>query len=416
MKRLACLPLLVLAACPPPPQQPAAPVPTGAGCPAANDVYLATFLIPDEPAGGNGPAGPPPAAPPRAGGGGGASGLMAFAPSPAPISPYAGPTTAAPAPNSPTPSPVAPTPATPTPSTSPAAPSPAPASSNAGGAAGWALPLFNRQVDSFDGVPDYQELTADAAHALGVPAAPTNVWLIQPGVAPCKATVGPFYAMQVDAPTKNLSYGVKLLGCAPPPRENEDNDIAAAVSSEQPPSECQLLRPQPVAVRVGQEDQQGHWSRPTTQTALPSALTSVIPPHECKAPDCETLWAVLQVAVDKQPIAWAAAVNWLTIPANATPDTQCAWKDEVFEGLFVADSAGNATKLTDGQDPPLGLGGVLVDHGGPRILLTGSTGVYSTYDLVAGTAKLARHLVWLLLPSDEYTVDAHLGPACEDKH
>ena len=392
MKRFACLPLLVLAACPPPPQQPAVPVPSGAGCPAANDVYLATYLIPDD----SGPGSAPASAPPRTGGGG-ASGLMAFAPDPAPVSPYAGPTSAAPGPNSTSPS-------------AAAAATPAPTAA----AAGWALPLFNRQVASFDGVPDYQELTAEAAHALGVPDAPANVWLLQPGVAPCKAQVGPFYAMQVDAPTKNLSYGVKLLGCAPPPHENEDNDIAAAVVSEQAPNECQLIRPQPVSVRVGQEDAQGHWSRPTAQGQLPDSLAPVIPSHACNSPDCETLWAVLQVSVDKQPIAWAAAVNWLTIPANAAPENQCSWKNEVFEGMFVADASGRPTKLVEGQDPPLGLGGALIDRGGPRVLVTGSTGVYSTYDLVAGGAKLARHLVWLLLPSEEYTVDSHLGPPCDD--
>jgi hypothetical protein len=297
----------------------------------------------------------------------------------------------------------------PAPSTTPTTPT-TPAA-----AVGWALPLFNRQVDTFDGVPEYQELTVEAAHALGVPEAPSNVWLIEPGLAPCKANVGTYYAMQVDTPTKNLSYGVKLLGCAPPPRENEDNDIAAAVSSEQAPTECQLIRPQPISVRIGSEDAQGHWSRPTTQTAIPPSLAAVLPSHDCHAPDCEMLWAVLQVAIGNKPIAWAGAVNWLTIPANAAPDTQCSWKDEVFEGMFIADAAGNATKLTEGQDPPLGLGGVLIDRGGPRVLLTGSTGVYSTYDLSTGAAKLARHLVWLLLPSEEYTVDARLGPACEDK-
>ncbi|HET9626686.1 MAG TPA: hypothetical protein VFP84_35230, partial [Kofleriaceae bacterium] len=64
MRRLACLPLLVLAACPPRPQQPATPVVAGVGCPAANDVYFATYLVPDEP--GQDGSGPPPASPPPA--------------------------------------------------------------------------------------------------------------------------------------------------------------------------------------------------------------------------------------------------------------------------------------------------------------------------------------------------------------
>ncbi|HET9622334.1 MAG TPA: hypothetical protein VFP84_13270, partial [Kofleriaceae bacterium] len=320
---------------------------------------------------------------------------------------------------------IAPAPVGPAPTAAPAnpyapgapanAPTNAPTASQAA-AVGWAIPLFNKQVDSFADLPEYQELTADAARAAGVPEAPGNVWLLQPGQQPCKATLGPYYAMQVDAPTKNLSYGVKLLGCPPPARTSDDSDVAAAVVSEQPPTECQLVRPQPVAVRVGQEDAQGHWARPTTQTPIPPGLAAALPAHDCKSPDCEMLWAILQVTVDNKPVAWTGAVNWLAIPPGAAPDTQCSWKAEVLEGTFIADDAGRATRLAEGQDPPLGLGGVLADRGGPRVLLTGSTGVYSTYDLVAGAAKLARHLVWLILPAEEYTVDARLGPSCEDKH
>jgi hypothetical protein len=55
---------------------------------------------------------------------------------------------------------------------------------------------------------------------------------------------------------------------------------------------------------------------------------------------------------------------------------------------------------------------VLADRTGTKVRLAEGAGESSTYDLAAGTAKLARHLVWLMLAAEAYAVDERIGPMC----
>jgi len=278
---------------------------------------------------------------------------------------------------------------------------------------GWVLPLHDQQVDTLAGVPEYTVLDPGTASARGLPPPPPHVWLTVSGQAPCRAVVGSYYAAAVDGPTPNVSYGVELDGCPAPPRDQQDDAEAFALVSEQAPTECQLLAPQPVAARVGETDAQNHWRRPTQQTPLPPAIAAIVPPHDCRAPDCEMLWAFGQVEVAGRPVAWAGAVNWLTIPPGASPDSQCDWKTDTFAGFFAANADGGAVKLTEGQDHPLLLTAVLADRGGAKALVAEGSGEYTIYDLTAG-ARVARHLVWLRLAPEAYAVDERIGPRCGD--
>jgi hypothetical protein len=69
-------------------------------------------------------------------------------------------------------------------------------------------------------------------------------------------------------------------------------------------------------------------------------------------------------------------------------------------------------RVTDGQDHPLLLSTVLADSTGARVMVAEGPGEYATYDLAGGAARLARHLTWLRLPRDAYTIDERLGPSC----
>ena len=275
----------------------------------------------------------------------------------------------------------------------------------------WVLPLHDQQVDTLAGVPEYAALDPGTAGARGVPPPPSHVWLTVPCQAPCRAAIGSYYAAAVDGPTPNVTYGVELDGCPAPPRDQQDDAEAFALVSEQAPTECQMLAPQPAAARVGETDAQNHWQRPTRQTPLPPAIAAIVPPHDCGAPGCETLWAFGQVEVAGRPVAWTGAVNWLTIPPGASPDSQCDWKADTFAGCFVANAAGGAVKLTEGQDHPLLLTAALADRGGAKALVAEGPGEYTIYDLTAG-ARVARHLVWLRLPPEAYPVDERIGPRC----
>jgi hypothetical protein len=93
---------------------------------------------------------------------------------------------------------------------------------------------------------------------------------------------------------------------------------------------------------------------------------------------------------------------WLMAPGQA----------ETFAGFFVAGLDGKAIKVTEGQDHPLLLSAVLADRTGPRALVAEGSGEYTTYELSGGAAKLARHLVWLVLPPEAYAVDEQIGPSC----
>ncbi len=280
------------------------------------------------------------------------------------------------------------------------------------GHTGWVLPLHDLKVDSVANQPEYATLDATTAGALGVPAAPANAWLMVPGQAPCKLTIGAFYGAAVDGPTPNMTYGVELGGCAAPPADQQEDAEAIVLISEQSPGGCQIVPPQPVAARLGETDKQKQWQRPVKETPIPPALAAAIPARDCRAPGCETLWAIAQVVVGNQPVAWAGAVNWLTIPPGAAPASQCEWKAETFAGFFVAGADGKAVKVTEGQDHPLLLTAVLADQTGAKVLVAEGAGEYATYDLAGGAAKLARHLVWLVLPPEAYAVDDQLGPSC----
>lgn len=234
-----------------------------------------------------------------------------------------------------------------------------------------------------------------------------------PGQAPCKATVASYYAAVVDAPDPNITYGVELDGCPAPPKDQQDDAEAVVLVSDQMPTECQVLSPQPIAARLGEPDAEKHWQRPTRESPIPAALAAAIPPHDCKAPDCETLWTFAQVDVAYHPVAWAGAINWLSIPPNTTAASQCDWKAETFAGFFIAGPDGKAVKVTEGQDHPLLLSSVLADRTATQVLLAEGPGEYTTYELTAGKATPARHTVWLRLPAESYGLDERIGPSCE---
>lgn len=276
---------------------------------------------------------------------------------------------------------------------------------------GWVLPLHDVVVASLAGQPEYATIDAATAGSLGVPVAPPAVWLMAPGQAPCRATAGAYYAAAVDATTPNVAYGVELAGCPAPPADQQQDAAAIALVSDQPPTGCQLVTPQPIAARLGETDAQQRWQRPTKQTAIPPALAGAIPARDCQAPGCEALWAIAQVEVAGRPVAWAGAVNWLTIPPGPAV-APCDWKVDTFAGFFVAGPDGRAQRVTEGQDHPLLLTGALVDATGVRALVAEGAGEYTSYDLAGGEARVARHLVWLRLSADAYALDERIGPSC----
>jgi hypothetical protein len=128
------------------------------------------------------------------------------------------------------------------------------------------------------------------------------------------------------------------------------------------------------------------------------------------SPGCETLWTVLEIDVDNIPAAWAAAVNWLQV---GDPAQACTWHDDTFNGFFIPDAEGKASKVTDGQDHPLALAAVLADATGPKVLFADGAGEFTAYDLSHGTATVGHHVVWLIADPADYVIDDHLGPRCE---
>ncbi|HEY4242529.1 MAG TPA: hypothetical protein VGM88_22075 [Kofleriaceae bacterium] len=281
------------------------------------------------------------------------------------------------------------------------------------GHTGWVLPLFDAKVDSAKGMPEFAEVTAQAAQAAGAPAAPPNIWLMLPNQAPCRASLGSYFAVATDGAAPNVTYGVELGGCTPPPVAEQQDAEAIALVSTEPPNECTVLAPQPVAQRLGEMDKDHHWERPKEETPVPPPVAAAIPGHSCAQPDCETLWSIAQVAgTDNKPIAWAGAVNWITV-GDAKADQQCSLPTQSFSGIFLPSADGTkATKLESGMDHPLALSSVLTDKTGPKTLIAEGPGEYTTYDLAAPAPAVAHHLVWLTLDPAAYTVDDHLGPDC----
>jgi hypothetical protein len=277
------------------------------------------------------------------------------------------------------------------------------------GRSGWVMPLQAMKVDAGVTVPDYQSLDATAASVSGVPAAPSGtLWLMTANAPPCRARVGNFYAAKIEGPPTSLSYGVELDGC-PAPTDPQEGGGITLVSNESPGA-CRFEVPHPVAARMGETDAQKQWQRPTKETPIPAPLTSLIPVHECKPPGCETLWAIGEVTVNGQPVAWSGAINWLAIGAAAS---QCEWKAERFSGFFVPASGGTAIKVTEGQDHPLVLSAALVDNAGAKVLLAEGPGEYATYDLAADKPALGHHVTWMLAPAEAFDAIDHLGPICE---
>lgn len=279
---------------------------------------------------------------------------------------------------------------------------------NGKGHTGWVLPLHDKVVDAIDG-EDYKTIDPGAATAAGVPQPPQSLWLLQPNGQPCKATVGSFYAAGIDAPEKNVTYGVELTGCNPPP--DPANASAIAVVSADTPNQCQVNGPRGVAQRLGEVDQQGKWQKPTKETPIPPNLAALVPQpkNDCAAPTCEKLWSFAQVEVGGQPVAWAGAVNWL----QASED--CDWKGERYSGFFIVGPDGAPVKVTEGQEHALALTAVLADKTGAKVLIAEGPGEYATYALGGGMAKVGRHLVWLRPHPDSFEALDHLGPVCPEE-
>ena len=274
------------------------------------------------------------------------------------------------------------------------------------GHTGWVLPLLDKQLAAPPAPgPEYQQLDAASAAAAGIPAPPQNLWVLVPGQAACKPQLGGYYAVNVETQPPNVTFGIELNGCPPP--QSQDGEAIVLVS-DQPPNECHIEPPRPVATRLGESNAQKQWSPPTKQTPIPAALAPAIPNHDCTAPGCEMLWSIVEVNVGGQPVAWGGTVNWLH--PDASP--QCSWATETFSGFFALGADGKPAKITDGQDHPLILTGVLADKTGPKVLLAEGAGEYTTYDLANGRATMSRHLVWLIAPADAYAVDDRIGPEC----
>ncbi len=275
------------------------------------------------------------------------------------------------------------------------------------GHTGWVLPLHDQVVASIQGSEDYKSLDAAAATAAGVPVPPQKLWLLVPGGAPCAATIGGYYAAGIDAPENNITYGVEISGCQPPP--DPANASAIAVVSSDNPSECQVIGPRGLAQRLGDIDKAGKWQKPAKETPIPANLAAVIPQHDCAAPTCEKLWSFAQVDVGGQPVAWAGAVNWLTV------SEECEWKGDRFSGFFIVGANGAPERVTEGQDHSLALTAVLADKTGAKVLIAEGPGEYTTYALGGGRAQVARHLVWLRPHPDSFEALDHLGPVCPEE-
>ena len=274
------------------------------------------------------------------------------------------------------------------------------------GHTGWVLPLFDKTVETLDGVADYATLDAATATAAGVPAPPTNLWLMVPNAQPCKVGIGSYYAAAIDAPTKNIAYGVELSGC-PAPQQGATDATAIVLVSDDPPSACGIVTPKPIAERLGDLDKDGKWSRPTKQTPIPEDVAAAIPARECAAPACEKLWSIGRVELGGKPVAWAGAVNWID-----APDPICDAKVETFSAVFVAGPDGKPVALHDGQDHRLPLFAVLTDKTGRIVVLASGSGEYTAYDYANGQATVGRHLVWLVPHPDSFDEIERLVPEC----
>lgn len=276
------------------------------------------------------------------------------------------------------------------------------------GRTGWVLPMSAIKAEST--AADYASIDAATASASGVPAAPAgNLWLLA-GATPCQVRIGSAYAAKIDGTPASLSYGYELDNC-PAPADLQDGTGVVIVSQE-PPNGCTFEQPKPIAERLGQMDDKKQWHAPDKATPIPAVLQPAMPAKPCTAPTCETLWAIAEIDVNQQPVAWAGAMNWLQTGDPAKP---CEWKAERFSGFFVPSADGKPQQITEGQDPkhPLALSAALVDKNGARVLIAEGPGEYATYDLAPGKATLGHHTQWMLADDAEWEAYDHLGPVCE---
>jgi hypothetical protein len=277
------------------------------------------------------------------------------------------------------------------------------------GRSGWTLPLHAAPLQG--DAPDYASIDAAAASAAGVPAAPTGtLWLATAGALPCQVKVGGFYAAKIEGPPASVSYGVELEGCPAP--KNPEEGGALLFVSDQSPTGCRPVIPQPTAGRIGEIDKNKGWQRPTKESPLPKPLVDALPQKQCTAPACETLWAFAEVKQDAQPIAWTGAINWVQI--GNEPD-HCAWQAERESGFWIATPDG-AKKVTEGQEEhSLPLIAVLADGGGVKVALAEANGRYVTYDLSPGRAALGHRIEWMLAPPQAWQAIDSLVPCDEDR-
>lgn len=276
----------------------------------------------------------------------------------------------------------------------------------AGVAAGWTLPLANRDSTALS--PSFQLL--DEAGAASLPPRPAKLWLMQPGAPPCEATPGAAYAdTVVDGPANDI-LGVQLATKCPAPAKDQSQQLIALVA-DAAPTGCVAILPRPVAGRVG-EAQRSSWQILPQSTPMPPAVEAAIPKKECAAP-CEQLWTVAQLDFGGKPIAWDVAVEWLRVDP-AQPDV-CQWSTEHDGGIYVANAAGAAATLPhEHAIEPLHLGVLLADRSGPKVLVLEHIGEYATFDVGTGGAAPApaRHLRWYQPNEELYAGDRKLGPYC----
>ncbi len=287
------------------------------------------------------------------------------------------------------------------------------------GRSGWVVPMHAipvgpvGSVGATPQVAGYQAIDPATATASGLAAAPTgNVWLVAGG-APCQARIGTAYVAKLDGELPSLSYGYELDGCPAPSDPQEGSGVLLV--SQEAPTGCSFAQPHPVAQRLGAMDARQQWQKPERETPIPPALVGALPKHDCVAPGCEALWAIAQIEVNNQPVAWAGALNWLTVGEVAK---QCTWPESRFSGFFVpGDAGGPPVQVTEGQvaDHPLALSAALVDSKGAKLLIADGPGEYATYDLSPGKATLGHHIVWMRAPEDAWKVIDHLGPVCEQE-
>lgn len=273
---------------------------------------------------------------------------------------------------------------------------------------GWVLPLHAMAVEPAAKLPEWAPLDPTAASVSSVPAAPEGpLWLYTANAPPCPLRLGSYYAARLPGPPASVSYGVELDGC-PAPADPQD-DGALVLATKDRPDGCEVETPRLIAARLGQLDDKKLWHRPVQQTPIPPELARLVPAHDCRAPDCETLWVVGEEDWGSRVVAWGVAVDWLHVIDPADP---CTWRDERWGGIFAPAADGTPTRLDTG-DHPLALSAALIDNGGPKALLADGPGAYATFDVVPPPGRRARAITWMLASHDAWDAVDRLAPACE---